>query len=76
MRELPSSSTRQSRSLNKLGAECLGWDDKLGTAETGKLADIVITTTDPLVDIRSLENAENIKLIIYDGRVFKNTLKT
>jgi imidazolonepropionase-like amidohydrolase len=47
-----------------------------GHSWTGKLADIVITTTDPLVDIRSLENAENIKLVIYDGRVFKNTLKT
>ena len=52
-------------------AECLGWQDRLGTLETGKLADITITRTDPLADIRSLENTDNIITVIKDGVVVK-----
>ena len=32
----------------KTAAECLGWEDSVGTLEAGKLADIVIAKTDPL----------------------------
>ena len=58
----------------KTAAECLGWDDKLGTVEAGKLADIVIAKTDPLADIRSLENPDNIVAVIQDGRVVKDLI--
>lgn len=50
-------------------AECLGWQDRIGTVEAGKLADLVITKTDPLRDIRSLENKDNILLVIKDGQI-------
>ncbi|MCA9999168.1 MAG: amidohydrolase family protein [Anaerolineales bacterium] len=56
----------------KVAAECLGWEDRLGTVEAGKLADIVITKTDPLADIRSLENNDNIVLVMQDGKVLKD----
>lgn len=56
----------------KVAAECLGWQDRLGTVEVGKLADIVIAKTDPLADIRSLENNDNVVLVMQDGKVLKD----
>ena len=58
----------------KTAAQCLGWDDRLGTLEAGKLADIIVCQTDPLADIRSLENVDNIRLVIKDGRIVKNLM--
>ncbi|MBE2224919.1 MAG: amidohydrolase family protein [Anaerolineae bacterium] len=56
----------------KVAAECLGWQDKVGTVEAGKLADLVVTKTDPLANIRSLENVDNVCLVMKDGIVVKN----
>lgn len=58
----------------KVAAECLGWGDRLGTLTPGKLADVVVTGVDPLADIRTLENVENIKLVMKDGQVLKNEI--
>jgi imidazolonepropionase-like amidohydrolase len=56
----------------KVAAECMGWQDKVGTLEAGKLADIVIASSDPLADIRSLEDTNNIKVVVKDGVVLKD----
>ena len=56
----------------KIAAECLGWQDQLGTIEAGKLADIVIIKTNPLQDIRSLENVDNVAFVMKDGKVVKD----
>jgi imidazolonepropionase-like amidohydrolase len=37
-------------------AKLMGWDDRLGTLEPGKLADIIAVPGDPLRDIAQLEN--------------------
>ena len=55
----------------KTAAECLGWQDRIGTLEAGKLADVIITATDPLTDIRALEQPANIVLVMQEGRVVK-----
>ena len=55
----------------RTAAECLGWQDRLGTLEVGKLADVIITRTDPLKNIRSLEDVGNIRVVIKDGAVVK-----
>ncbi len=56
----------------KVAAECLGWQDQIGTLEPGKLADLIMVETDPLADIRSLENTDNISLVMKDGRIVKD----
>ncbi len=54
-----------------VAAACLGWEDAVGTLEIGKLADVVVTRTDPLADIRSLEDPDNIAVVVKDGAVVK-----
>jgi imidazolonepropionase-like amidohydrolase len=55
-----------------VAAECLGWQDRIGTVEKGKFADIVIAGTDPLKDIRSMEKQENIKVVMQGGKILKD----
>lgn len=56
----------------KVAAECLGWQDKIGTIEIGKLADVIIAKEDPIKNIRSLENNDNIVLVMKDGAIMKD----
>lgn len=58
----------------KTAAECLGWNDHVGTLEEGKLADVVITKGNPLNDIYSLENNDSIQYVLKDGQVEKDLL--
>ncbi len=56
----------------RTAAECLGWQDRVGTVEAGKVADIVVARKDPLQNIRSLENVDNIALVMKGGEVVKD----
>lgn len=56
-------------------AECLGWEDRLGTIEAGKLADLVICRGNPLDDIHILEDHDNICLVMQDGRIIKDLIR-
>jgi imidazolonepropionase-like amidohydrolase len=58
----------------RTAAECLGWQERVGTLEPGKLADVVVTRADPLADIRSLANTANVALVLKDGVVVKDML--
>lgn len=58
----------------KTGAELLDIADKLGTVESGKIADILVVDGNPLDDIKLLQNKENLTLIMKDGDIFKNLL--
>lgn len=50
------------------GAELLGLDDKVGTVEPGKLADMVVVRGDPVEDMMT---ARNVQMVIKDGQVLR-----
>ena len=58
----------------RVAADCLEWGDRVGTLSVGKEADVVITSQDPLADIRSLGVNDNIAWVMKGGAVFKNCL--
>jgi imidazolonepropionase-like amidohydrolase len=62
------------QAATKKAAECLGWQDKVGTLEKGKMADIVVVKKDPVDDIASLSDKENILMVIKDGKIYKNII--
>jgi imidazolonepropionase-like amidohydrolase len=55
-----------------VGAELLGWSDKVGTVEAGKWADLVATIGDPLKDITEVER---VKFVMKAGVVYKNEVR-
>jgi imidazolonepropionase-like amidohydrolase len=50
------------------GARAMGVDEKLGTIEAGKLADLIIVRGNPLEDIT---RTRNIDLIIKNGEIYR-----
>ena len=52
-------------------AELLGWQDRIGTVEPGKLADIIAVAGDPLVHVTQLEH---VQFVMKGGEVVKNAL--
>jgi imidazolonepropionase-like amidohydrolase len=50
-------------------ADLLGMSDRIGTIETGKLADLVAVPGDPLEDIRQ---TEKVTFVMQGGRVIRN----
>ena len=60
------------RSATTVAAEMLGWSDRSGTIEPGKLADMVAVSGDPLANIDELLN---VKFVMKEGVVYKNEFK-
>lgn len=56
----------------KVSAELCGVDDKLGTLEAGKLADVVVVKGDPSVDADLVGDNANILLVLKEGRTKSN----
>ena len=59
-------------SATRVGAEILKMEEKLGTVEAGKLADILVLGSNPLEDI---QNVRDVKFVIADGRVIRDFTK-
>jgi imidazolonepropionase-like amidohydrolase len=53
----------------RVNAELFGWEDRIGTIEAGKLADIIAVRGDPLSDISELER---VFFVMKDGRIMRH----
>lgn len=56
----------------RTSAQLCGLDRELGTLEPGKLADVVVVRGNPLDDIASVGNPDNILLVLKEGRPAKD----
>ena len=52
----------------KNAARALGWENKIGTLTTGKLADLIILKKNPLEDLRFLAERNNIEHVMQGGK--------
>ena len=55
-------------------AECIGWEDRIGTIAKGKLGDFVAVVGDPLADISVLSRLDRIALVVKDGAIAANRM--
>jgi imidazolonepropionase-like amidohydrolase len=53
-------------------ADCLEWSEQVGTIETGKWADLVLTDIDPLKNIHALENPDHVVMVFKGGKIVKD----
>jgi len=54
-----------------VNAEVMGWQDRIGSLEKGKYADLVAVSGDPLRDISELQR---IKFVMKGGKIIRNEL--
>lgn len=59
------------RMATTVNAEIIHWQDKVGTIEKGKFADVIATTGDPLQDITEMQR---VKFVMKGGAVIKDEL--
>ena len=61
------------RAVTTNAAAMLGWADRIGAIETGKLADLIAVAGDPMADIHELER---VHFVMKAGRVVRNDFQT
>jgi imidazolonepropionase-like amidohydrolase len=61
-------------SVTRTNAELFRMQDRIGTLEPGKYADLIVVAGDPLRNLRVFQNPDNLKVIMKGGRLFKQTL--
>jgi imidazolonepropionase-like amidohydrolase len=66
---LPQVETIRAATIN--AAELLGWQDRAGSVEAGKFADLIAVVGDPLKDITELKR---VRFVMKGGEVVKNEL--
>jgi len=61
-------------SATRTNAELFRMQDRIGTVEPGKHADLLVVNGNPLKDLRIFQDPDILRLIMKGGRVFKQTL--
>jgi imidazolonepropionase-like amidohydrolase len=61
------------RAITVNAAEMLGWQDRIGSIESGKFADLVAVAGDPIADITEIER---VRFVMKNGQVIRNDLTT
>jgi len=61
-------------SATRIAAETLGLGTRLGTLESGKMADLIVVEGDPLKDITVLQQKEKVVAVMKDGQFYKRTI--
>jgi imidazolonepropionase-like amidohydrolase len=59
-------------SATKISARVMGWEDRIGTVEAGKFADLIAVEGDPLSDISVLER---VQWVMKGGVVYRDDLR-
>lgn len=59
-------------SATSLAARLLGVQDRVGTVEPGKIADVLLVDGDPLDNIGILRDTTKVSMVMKDGQVFKD----
>jgi imidazolonepropionase-like amidohydrolase len=59
------------RAITVNAPEMLGWQDRIGSIEPGKFADLVAVAGDPIADITEIER---VRFVMKDGHVVRNDL--
>jgi imidazolonepropionase-like amidohydrolase len=65
------SPARAMQSGTMVNAEALGWQDRIGSIDKGKYADMVAVSGNPLADITELQR---VKFVMKGGKIIKNEL--
>ena len=61
-------------SATRENARLLQQEDRIGSLENGKYADIILIKGDPLKDMSIFQNRDNIKIILQRGNFYKNIM--
>ena len=61
-------------SATRTNAQLFGLEDRIGTVEEGKEADLIAVAGDPLTDIGLLRDGSNVRLVLKGGKIVKETL--
>ena len=62
---------RAIQAATTVNAEALGWQDRIGSIDKGKFADIIAVSGDPTADITELQH---VKFVMKGGKVIKNEI--
>jgi imidazolonepropionase-like amidohydrolase len=63
---------RAIQSGTMINAEVLGWQDRIGSIDKGKYADLIAVTGDPLADITELQR---VRFVMKGGKIIRNDLQ-
>jgi imidazolonepropionase-like amidohydrolase len=69
--EFGMSPARAIQSGTIVNAEVMGWQDRIGSLEKGKYADLIAVSGDPLADITELQR---VKFVMKGGKIIRNEL--